>query len=172
MPSYGYIPLFRQLEKWEWYKTDYMVRLWIHLLMKANFKDERWNGMVIKRGQLVTSRARLQEETGISARSIRTCIKRLKSTSEIATKTTNRFTIITISKYDYYQNLLLKSDQQNDQHFGQQATNKRPEEKKDNNNYSSVVDNAHTHTHAYERVYNLFFEGQIAAEAFCKNRKA
>ena len=38
MPSYGYIPLFRQLENWEWYKTDYMVRLWVHLLMKRTTK--------------------------------------------------------------------------------------------------------------------------------------
>lgn len=167
MPSYGYIPLFRQLENWEWYKTDYMVRLWVHLLMKANYKDERWNGMVIKRGQLVTSRARLHEETGISDRTIRTCINRLKSTSEIAIKTTNKFTVITISKYDFYQNLLFQSDQQNDQHFGQQATSNRPEEEKDNN--INNISCSESSVRMHERAYQMFFEGQIAAEVFCKN---
>lgn len=164
-----WIKLYDSILSWEWSDNPNMVALWVHLLFKANYKDERWHGIVVKRGQLVAGRKALSELTGISERGVRTCLERLKETGEISIKTTNRYSLITICKYDLYQGKIVDERPTNDQ----QTTNKRPandhtyrikEEK-----ISSVVDNAHTHTHAYERVYNLFFEGQIAAEALCKN---
>jgi len=99
-----------------------MVHLFIHLLLKANHEPGRWQGIEIKRGQLVTGRKQLSKETGISERSIRTCINRLKSTSELTSKTTNRFSIITLCNYDSYQAVDYINDQQNDQ----PTANKRP----------------------------------------------
>ena len=99
----GWIKAHRSLLDWEWHTDPNMVSLWMHLLVLANFEDKRWKGMVIKRGQLVTSISRLSETTGISQQSLRTCLAKLEQTQEINKQTTNKFTIITILKYDSYQ---------------------------------------------------------------------
>lgn len=118
----GWIKVFRSLLDWEWYKKPNMVHLFIHLLLSANHESKKWQGIEIKRGQLVTGRKSLSKATGISERSIRTCLEMLKTTSELTIKTTNKYSIITICKYDDYQELKSTSDQQSDQ----QKANKRP----------------------------------------------
>ena len=117
----GWIKVFRRFLDWEWYSETNMVRLFLHLLLKANFEDKRWHGIVIKRGQFVTSISSLKSEILLSARTIRTCLERLQKTGEIDKQTTNRFTIITICRYDDYQQLQDVQRQTNDK----QATNKR-----------------------------------------------
>jgi len=121
-----WVKLYRKINEWEWYKESEMVHLFLHLILSANHKEGKWKGITIEKGQLVTGRKQLSLETGISERTIRTCINRLKSTSEIALKTTNKFSIITICKYDDYQANIFETDQQNDQLTDQQLTSKRP----------------------------------------------
>lgn len=99
----GYISLYKKITEWEWYKDADTCRLFIHLLLKANYKDRNWKGVLIKRGQHLTTRKTLHEELNISEQSIRTSIKRLKLTNEITTKSTNLYTLITITRYDDYQ---------------------------------------------------------------------
>ena len=79
----GWIKVFRRFLDWEWYSETNMVRLFLHLLLKANFEDKRWHGIVIKRGQFVTSISSLKSEILLSARTIRTCLERLQKTGEI-----------------------------------------------------------------------------------------
>jgi len=99
----GWIKLHRQFLKWEWSTNPDTVSFFIYCLLKANHEDSRWQGIEIKRGQFITGRRIIAKETGISAQSIRTCIKRLKSTKEITSKSTSKFSIITVCKYDDYQ---------------------------------------------------------------------
>lgn len=73
---------------------------------------------MIERGQVITGRLTLSNETGISEQSIRTCLKRLESTGEIMQKSTNKFTIITVCNYDNYQ--------QDEPATNQQLTNNQP----------------------------------------------
>jgi hypothetical protein len=118
----GWIKLYKKFKKWGWYDSSEMVHLFIHLLLSANHQDKEWRGMVIKRGQVVIGREKLSKTLGMSVRTLRTCMTRLKSTSEITTQTTNRFTIITLVKYDLYQYRDYKATSRK---IGQ-ATNKRP----------------------------------------------
>ena len=53
--SEGYIKLFRCVNQWEWFKYPHMFRLFNHLILAANHYERRWEGTVIKRGQLITS---------------------------------------------------------------------------------------------------------------------
>jgi hypothetical protein len=98
----GWIKLYRKFEEWEWFNKSEMVHLFIYLLINANSKDETWQGVDIKRGQLITGRKSISGKTGISERTIRTCIERLKTTNELSVKTTNKYSLITICKYDEY----------------------------------------------------------------------
>ena len=99
----GWIKIHRKFTKWEWYDEPNTVRLFIHLLLSANYEQKEWHGMTIYPGQLVTGRKKLSIELGISEQEIRTSITRLKSTSELAVESTNQFSIITICKWADYQ---------------------------------------------------------------------
>ena len=99
----GWIKLYRKFLNWEWSSNPNMVALFIHLLLNANYKDDSWKGIEVKRGQFVTGLDSLNTITGISIQTLRTCLDKLKSTSEITIKVTNKYRIITITNYDDYQ---------------------------------------------------------------------
>ena len=121
MPQ-GWIKLHRKLINWEWYCMSEMVHLFLHLILIANHKPKKWQSIEIGRGQLATGRIRLSKETGLSEQTIRTCLRRLKSTNEITIKSTSRFSIITICNYDSYNLGEIESNQLNNQ----QSTSNQP----------------------------------------------
>lgn len=99
----GWICLHRGLLDWEWYSDINVTRLFIHCLLRANHKPKQWRGIDIDRGQFWTSLPSLEQETGLSASQIRTCINKLKSTGELAVKSQATGRMITVLKYNSYQ---------------------------------------------------------------------
>ena len=122
----GWIKLHRKLQKWEWYQDSIAVHLFLHLLLSANHEDKQWQGVEVRRGQLITGRNSLSADTGITPQSIRTYLNKLKSTNEITTQSTNKYTIITISNYESYQIKEDKTNQQVNQQTNQQLTINQP----------------------------------------------
>jgi hypothetical protein len=118
----GWIKLHRQFQKWEWYADSHTVHLFVHLLLSANHEEGRWKGITIKRGQFVTGRKQLHSQTHISEQTLRTCLERLKSTNEITIQVTNRFSVITITNYEKYQ----QSDFEVTSKSTSQLTNNQP----------------------------------------------
>lgn len=118
MPMGGHIKLDRRILEWEWYSDINTCRLFIHLLLKANWKDGRFQGTEVPRGSLVTSYNSLAKQTGLSVQNVRTAIKHLILTGEITSKQQAKFTVITVKNYDKYQldnrvtNNLLTENQQ------------------------------------------------------------
>lgn len=130
----GWICLYRQFLNWQWY-TDINVKiLFIHLLLKANYEDKVWKNIVIKRGQLVTSVSKLSEETKLTVRQTRIALDKLKMTNDIAIKTTNKYTLITIEKYTVFQNIKNENDKEDDRQDGNQMTNKGQAKGQQHNN--------------------------------------
>lgn len=117
----GWIKLHRRFLKWEWIDSPETAHLFVVLLLMANHEGEKWHGMTIRRGQVLTSLGKLSESTGLSVRQIRTALTRLQQTDEISVETTSRFSIVTINKYDGYQDREDCVRQTNDT----QATNQR-----------------------------------------------
>ena len=105
----SYIKLSRGLLEWEWYSDINTTRVFIHMLLRANWKDGNFKGVVVPRGSFVSSIGKLANETGLTEREIRTAISHLKTTGEVTSKTTNKFTVFSVVKYDLYQ----ASDKQN-----------------------------------------------------------
>lgn len=99
----GWVKLHRKFKLWEWSDEPYMVSLFIHFLLSASNRDTKWKGVDLKRGQVIFGRSKWSKKTGISEQCLRTCIKKLKSTREITSTSTSKFTIITIVNYDEYQ---------------------------------------------------------------------
>ncbi len=102
MTDEGCIKFSRAFLKWEWYDDTNMVRLFLHLLLKAASTAENWHGIKVKRGQVVTSIRTLADQTKLSVRNVRTCMQRLTDAHEIDTQVTHLNTIVTICKYDSY----------------------------------------------------------------------
>lgn len=121
MNNTGWIKIYRSLLYWEWADVPEMVALWVRLIIRATHEDSQWHGVTISRGQLVTTVAKLAAESGLSPQQVRTCLDRLKASNQITTQTTNKYTIITISKYDAYQETETTEQQTN----GKQTTRKQ-----------------------------------------------
>ena len=107
-----YIKINRSLLEWGWYKDKNTSRLFIHMLLKANWKDGFFLGIEIKRGSFVSSLAKLSEETNLSVREIRTALKHLESTGEVTSTKYNKFTVFTVNNYCSYQSIDRQSDKQ------------------------------------------------------------
>ena len=95
--------MYRSFLDWEWYPDTNCVRLALHFILKANYRAKKWKGLIIDRGQLVTSRGQLSEETGLSEMQIRTAIDKLDNCGFITKSGTRKYTIITVCNYDLYQ---------------------------------------------------------------------
>lgn len=99
----GWIKIHRRLQDWEWYNDSNTVHLFLHLLLSANHGQKNWRGIKVDRGQVVTGIHSLSEKLGMSNSKIRTALEHLKKTGELTSKSTNKYTIITICNYDRYQ---------------------------------------------------------------------
>ena len=120
----GWIKLYRKFLNWEWYKDNNVKVVFIHLLLTANHKDKKWKGKIIKRGQKLTSINHLAQETNLTVQQTRTALNKLKSTSEITTNTTSKYTLITVEKYNDYQVEEFMNNNQNNNQSNNRATNK------------------------------------------------
>lgn len=98
-----WIKLYRKLLDWEWYKDINTTRVFVHLLLKANFEDKKWRGIEIKRGSYLTSLRKLGLETGLSLQQIRNTLTNTQTTHDTTQKSTRNYTIITINNYEQYQ---------------------------------------------------------------------
>jgi len=121
----GYIKLHRSLLEWEWFDDEPTLRAFLYLLLTANYETTRYMGHDIMPGERVTGYPTLAKQLGYSVQSVRTAIKRLKSTGEITVKTTNKFSIIRIENWEKYQNGNSQNNSQTNSQLtvNQQATN-------------------------------------------------
>lgn len=141
----GYITLDKKILEWEWYKSHNELIVFIHLLLTCNYEPKTWRGIKINRGQIITSYESLSNQTGLSIRSVRTAISNLKLTGELTSQATNKFSLLTICKYDDYQSKNKKTDKQTAKPTGKpkaKPTDKRTDrltDKPTDNNISNTI---------------------------------
>jgi hypothetical protein len=125
MQNNTYVLVWRKIKETSFYQNPSACLLAQHLIREVNWKDNKFifnkQEMVVKRGQIVTGRFALSKATGLTPRMIRTAIDILSNVGFLTIKTTNRFSIITICKYNDYQ-LSMTSETTN------QLTNNGPTE--------------------------------------------
>ena len=103
MTDQGFIKLHRSILKWEWWDDDTTLKVFLWLLLNANWEDSRYKGHEVPKGSLVVGRKKMAETLRISEQSVRTALDHLKSTNEITIKSTNRFSIVTIVNWEKFQ---------------------------------------------------------------------
>lgn len=97
-----YVPLLRKLTQWEWYNCSKTLHIFIHCLLKAQYSESSYQGYKVPAGSFVSGVNKLSIATGMTVKSVRVAIEHLKSTGEITTTGTNKFTIIKVIKWDTY----------------------------------------------------------------------
>ena len=140
MINSGYIYLWRRIVDSSFYKNPNCCHLAIYLLMAARWQSSDikiligGQEQVIRRGQVWVGRYKLAENTGLSSRNVRTCLKTLATIGFLTSKPTNKGTLISICKYNDYQNGEINPTStltSNRPATDQQPTSNRPHLKKD-----------------------------------------
>lgn len=143
MTESGWITLHRKLLDWEWFDDANCLKFFIYCLLRANHKSRQWRGITVHPGEFITSRENLAHDLRISIQSVRTLIKRLKSTGELTSRTTNKYTIISITNWKDYQNINQQANHQltiNQPATNQQLTTDNNENNVNNDNNTTMHD--------------------------------
>ena len=144
----GFVKIHRKITKWEWYEDINCRLVFLHLILKANHEAKPWRGQIINRGEIVCSMEGLAKEVGISVQNVKTALKKLKKsnqqrTPELTSRSTNKYTILTICNYDSYQsrdNATSPTDQPTtNQQPNQRLTTTKEVKNKDKKDTTNVV---------------------------------
>lgn len=166
----AFIKVYRKFLEWEWYSDVNTSRLFIHCLLKANWKPAKWKGQTIESGQFVTSLASLSKETQLTVQQVRTALEHLASTGEITNKSQSKYRIITVNNWNCYQDDNRVDNKQvtnNQQTSNKQVTtieerkNIRKEEEKIINN-----NNINKYPSSFEEFWNNYPRKQDKGQAY------
>lgn len=168
MNENGFVKLFRKLVDWKYAQFPNAVALWVHILIRANWKDGYFMGHEIPRGSLATSMQGLAEQTGMNRSTVIKWVKRFEDDGQIECVRTQRFTIIKVSNYRAFQDVdsdgYQQLNQQQNQQLGQQQSqqqgqhNIRSKEIK-NSKKERIESKAHTPPTIFEVREFFFNEG-------------
>ncbi|WP_396636313.1 hypothetical protein [Maribacter sp. R77961] len=165
----GFVIIHREILDWEWYQHPTVSRLFIHLILRVNYNDKSWQGVPVKKGQLITSTKHLALELNLSIQQVRTAIKKLVTSGYITTRTTNQYTMVTIVNYTDRQTEYKTVNKQTTFQITKKehSTNKRVTTTKQNNKKSNKTieerkvdfkEKIYSHTNYSKDILNAFFE--------------
>lgn|GEM_PF-689640 len=173
----GYIKLYRKVTSSFVWTNSNMLKLWILCLTKASHKGSRFifNGqeIVVSSGQFVTGRAVIEKEFNegvtrdqqIVGRTLWRWLKKFESEQMLSIKSTTKYSVITINKWDEYQS----SDQQlsngrpsSVQQLSTYKNEKNEKNEINNNNNNRVQDNEEVYpAELIQQLYHQFPTGLL-----------
>jgi len=129
--SIGWVKIHRSIKDWQWYGDVNCRLLMFELIITVNHSDSFYKGTAVLRGQRIFGVSALSAEIGISIQQLRSSLRYLKSTNEITTQSTNRFTLLTLVNYEYFQGSEVDDNKRNNTPnnkpiTNQQQTNNKP----------------------------------------------
>ena len=135
----GFVKLSRSILEWEWYDHPDVFRIYIHLLIKANYAPAKWRGIEIFEGEHITSINKLSKELLMSEFKVRESLLKLKNTCYIEVSSTNKFTRLKLVKSAFYNNssdvnhkqIPYPTTNKSQSNQEQTTTNKKNKEKKE-----------------------------------------
>lgn len=117
MEDRSWIKLYRKILESPIFENEKALKVWIWCLVKATHKErEQLVGKQIihlEKGQFVTGRKKASEELKMKDRTVYDYFKLLEELHMISIKSNNKFSIITVEKWEDYQVEELKNQQQN-----------------------------------------------------------
>lgn len=98
----GFITLNRALLDWRWYSDIKTTRVFVHLILTANYEDHGFREITVKRGQRIFTYSGLEREINLSVSEIRTALEHLKVSGDVTIESNNMYSIITIVSYEKF----------------------------------------------------------------------
>lgn len=150
-----FIKVYRKFMEWEWYTDINTKTLFLHCLLRANWKEGSWMGINYLPGEFITSLPTLSLESGLTVQQVRTSLNKLISTGELTSKSTDSVTgkkltkcrIITVNNWNEYQvdnsqiNSQINSKPNRTATGQQQDSNSRYKNNKNNKKYKNKKNN-------------------------------
>lgn len=99
----GFITLERKICAWRWFREPNTLVVFLYLILQANYEPHDFENITIQRGQIATSYPSIAKNTGLSIKSVRTAVKHLIETGEVAVSKYPRYSVYTVVCYDKYQ---------------------------------------------------------------------
>ena len=128
MENTSYIKLFRKLLNSPIFENEKALKIWIWCLLKATHRErEQLVGQQIvklKKGEFVFGRKQASEELKMTESTIYKYIKLLEKLQMISIKSNNKFSVVSIEKWEDYQIEELKSNNKVTTEEQQSNTNK------------------------------------------------
>lgn len=103
----GYIKLNKKILGWAWYDNINVFKIFIHLLLTAEYQERKIGRLTLERGQAFISQRKVAKINGMSYKQVRNALDCLQDTGEIKTRATSKGTIITICNYTKYQDFVV-----------------------------------------------------------------
>lgn len=98
-----WLKLYRSIVDTAFWHDDWLVRLWIWCLVKANYSDSSWRGLPIRRGEFITGRNSAADELGVSPSKWLRGVMRLVDLGCIKYEANSNWTRLTVCNYVSYQ---------------------------------------------------------------------
>lgn len=142
----GWIKIHRKILEWDHAKDPNKFIVFIHLILRANIEDDEF----CRRGQVILSVRKFAEEIGLTYQTVRTVMSSLVKSNELTQEptqqltqgSTHRLTLVTICKFDTYQNEKARSNARTNARVNAR-TNAETKEKEISPPYISSPPNPH-----------------------------
>ena len=99
----SFIKIDRKILGWRWINRPNYLRVWLHLLLNANYQDGTHEGVVIRRGEVAVSIPKLAREVDLTTDQVKNILRHLRQTGEVTCRGYHEFTVISMPNYDLYQ---------------------------------------------------------------------
>jgi len=111
----GFALLHRKIMELPFYRTDSdAVHLWIHFILSANHAagtvSTEFGELLCRRGEFITGRHTLAQETGIDPNRIKYLLLKFEKLGMISKESNKKFSKILVTKYDDYQQKVVPTD--------------------------------------------------------------
>lgn len=136
----GYVKLWRKSLDAGWLQNPELWTFWTWCLLKASHKaiviKVGFQEVPLQPGEFIFGREKASKELKMGEKKIRNCIEFLKKAGNVAIKTTNKFSIITIINWSTYQT----DEEEKGQQKGQQRASKGPQTRMNKNEKKNTPD--------------------------------
>ena len=152
MSDGNYVKISRSILDWEWWMDMNTTRVFIYMIIRANWKEGKFKGIDIPRGSFVASIASISDGTGLTHDEVRTAIKHLIKSGNVTKQSTNKYTVFSVVGYDSYQDTSQANTKQSPS-YSQAIPNDR--RKKEGNNIS-LSDRAREGPMRFDEFWNAY----------------
>ena len=155
----GYIKLSKKILGWAWYDNINVFKIFIHLLLTAEYQERKIGRLTLERGQAFISQRKIAKINGLSYKQVRNALECLQDTGEIEMRATSKGTVITICNYTKYQDFVVYQGRtrgaQGAHKTAQKTTQKTAQAFCD---YSAENANSHAHKRAQKGAQGKMFK--------------